>query len=409
MKILLNAIDFANAVKWATKQMDSRDDTAFVGLVVKDGEGYLYHENHASYFNAPIQISSVSYSKDEDNEGKAEIALSGRHLQKVASIVGRNDDSCEIVIDAENKVELVCGENTFTLPVVERVLSEIPTVEEIGMVPEYELFTTAKSLGAICDMSAPGSLPMVENVTLTFYPDDDSPHMVLKSTDRFAMGEISLKYTPSKDGVFDTFKNVLKSEQEDAYNLFMPQSFATAFTPGKDPEILSMVFQDENSRFGYQFSDGRIALHSMTSISVPWETKDQKDRALKADRQFLYLDTKAITRAIQDIKTLSGQSEAISISHDKKDNGHVTVSDYMDRNSINVPLLDSRFTKGYEGKVWIPILPDVLVKSLSPVSTEEVELSFVTNKEPLVLRNSDGGVAYHDLFALSATVTMSNA
>ena len=87
MKLTVDAKTFVDAIQWATKSFDGKNDRAFVALsVTKKGEAFLAHSNSTSYMKRYFTVVETELEEDE-----LVIALEGRFMQVLPSAIDTSE------------------------------------------------------------------------------------------------------------------------------------------------------------------------------------------------------------------------------------------------------------------------------------------------------------------------------
>lgn len=380
MKITVDAESLVSGVKFVSKNFDNKDDAAFIALVVGDGEGYLLHENAVSLLKAPIKISQITYGKGEEEE-EVRMALNGAFLQKLASVLSRIKGEVTLSKNLKKKtspLNVTAPTGRFTIPVFDSKVPDLKKFDSLGFVDNYEYFDSLSRLSKICDLKHGIDIPIITVITLTF--DVESKSITMVATDRYALGEMKMSFTPGDD----------KEWLEENPTIFIPVEFSTLISPEKDGGSVNLIREPKSKKFGYAFDDGRVAMFSLKSVEKHFDHTSQKDKVLETINTTFLLPTRSLKQAISSISSLAWEENNIFLN--LTEDGEVTITDSHEQNVISLPV-DAIETvdeeSAPEGDIRLAFVREVLNKGLSPITADEVVFGFLSEKAPVALRNAD--------------------
>lgn len=378
MKITADAESFVSGVQFVSKSFDSKNDKAFIALVVKDGEGYLSHENVSSFMKAPIDLVNVDFAKGEDQKD-LRLALSGVFLQKLASVL--SSVKGEVVFSKDLKkpnspLKMVAPTGRFTIPVFDSKIPDLHKIDTLGYIDDYSYFDTLARLVKVCDYKHETRHPLLAAITVTFKPDNDK--VVFMATDRYAMGEVTLDFTPvDEEGWF-----------EENPNIFIPSEFATLIPASKTGGTVTLVRDPKTKMYGYSFDNGRVALFALKNISNPLQYVSQKVDALNSINTTFLAPLATLKKALSSVSALSWEEKNIYLNLSK--DGEMSITDEHQENVISVPIENFEIKDENEPEdIRISFVREVIVASLSPITSDSFQIGIKNSKAPVVMRNID--------------------
>lgn len=353
-KITVDSNSFVEAVQWATKSFDAKDDKAFVALKVSAaGRGSLSHSNPTSYLKNDFQI----LSSDLESGDEISLALEGRFLQRLA---GALDAKGPADLEYKNNVlTLKSRSGKFTLPVFNSRLPKEPEFVKVGEVDDTEYFDSVQRLAKLTDVASAQLMPILGTVDIR--PDLEENRLVMMATDRYSLGEISIDFTPSDENVdfFNKFENLL-----------LPYESAVLIAPSKGlTSSVELIFSEEaGDKFGYRFADGRVALFSMKAAQ-PLQYEALKTNATNLVKNSVQLNTRDLQKAIATISNLAWDENEIYLEitpdvfavHDSSRSNRLELE--TDDLSVEEPLT-------------VKFVRSVINKGFVPISTAKLNLKF---------------------------------
>jgi hypothetical protein len=390
MKLTVDAHNFVEAISWVTKSYDTKDDKAYVALVVNsEGEGLLSHSNPTSYMKGRLPVISVDF--DGDDADSAELALEGKFLQRLSSALGAAKGTIQLtkkLNDPKAPLDVKSPSGRFTIPMVTAKISEAPTVSKLGEVDDNEYFDSLQRLAKLCDPVNAGYLPVLGTVDLNLSADNSS--LTMMATDRYALGEIVVDFTP-EDGA--------EGLLEEIENLLLPQESAMLVSPSKGLSTsITLIHEAKGKKFGYSFADGRVALFSLSNTN-PIVYHSMKAAAAANTSNSLTVSTSELKKAIGIVSSLAWEEDSIWL--DITENG-LTVSDSNKTNTLAVDSENRIVSEDYRVKFVRPVINE----AFSPVSTAEMNLKWSDHKSAFVFESLlDDGSVVDNVFVLASPNT----
>lgn len=395
MKITINSKSFVDAVSWVTKSYDMKNDRAYVTLSIDaEGEGILSHANTNSYMKSNFSVVSVDF--DGDDKDSASFAVDGAYLKNLSNAIGSS--SGEVVISKKLKSEktslnVKTDLGRFTIPLLDYAVSEEPTFVEIGEVDDNDFFDSLTRIAKLCDSDNSGSSSFIGSVDFGFNVEDKTVNMF--ATDRYALGEISLDFSPSDNQDDDTVEDIVSK------HVLLPSSSATIIpaTKGVNTSI-TLIAEDSGDgtlRFGYSFPDSRIALFSLVNAATFPHTQAMKDKALKEVEHEITVETSDLKNAIRTISSLSPSEDDIYFTID---GDGLTVTDSAMSNSLQVDSKDVDYEN--EDEYRARFVRSVINEAFSPVSTSKMKLKWGSNSMAFVFEPlTEDGQSVENVFVMA--------
>lgn len=388
MKLTVDAKNFVESITWVTKNYDSKDDKAYVALVVsEDGESYLSHANQTSYIKHRLPLMSVDFAGDSDNE--AALALEGKFLQRLASALGTATGSVELsknLNKSNTSLDVKSSHGKFTIPVVDSTIAAAPEMTNLGEVDDNEYFDSIQRLAKLCDAVNAGYLPVLGTVDLKL--DAEEGKLSMMATDRYALGEIVIDFTPDAAA-----GEIL----EDLSNLLLPHENAQLVSPTKGLSTsITLVYEEEGKKFGYLFADGRVALFSLSNTS-PLAYSDLKKAASSKTKSSMTVSTNDLKKAIGIVSSLAWEEDSVWL--DISEDGELVVSD---SNQTNTLAVDSE-NAVTDTALRVKFIRPVINEAFSPVSTGKMNLKWADASNAFILEPVlDDGSAVENVFVLAS-------
>jgi len=384
MKLSLNAQGFVEAINWVTKNFDMKDDKAFIALHVdKDGNGYLTHENVTSFMKAPFSVGAV----DLDGKDSFKLALDGRYIQRLAGALGNIKGEITLSKDSANEkstLDVKGAGSRFTVPTFDSRISSEPTVKEIGDVNNVEYFDALQRLAKLCDVKNAGFMPVLETIDLQL--DNEEKTITLMATDRYSLGEIIMEFTPRSSAAEFIENNP---------HLFLTHQSAILVSPSKNlNEQLTLVTEEKSGKFGYSFTDGKLALFSLKSLE-PLLYGHLKTSSIEKVTNSFDLVVSDFKKAMGVVSSLAWEETDIYLEISKEG---LVVSDSTGNNTMKVDVTELET----DGDYRIKIVREIINSSLNPIATPEMRFHFSDQKGAIVLRSLlDNGKVNDNVFALA--------
>lgn len=385
MKTTINTLEFVNAVNWAIKSFDAKDDKAFVSLSLNsDGTGFLSHMNNTSFMKAPFTILDSEFEGEE----KAELALDARFLQKLASVLGGNNTGNVVLSkemdDNKSPLRLKTSAGRFTIPTVKANAYTEGELTTLGTVDDTEYFDSVQRLSKLCDVQNSGFFPALEVVDIQ--ADVENNVISMMATDRYALGEIKINFTPESEA---------ETYFEENPHLFLPHSVATLISPSKELQSsLTLVTEVKGGKFGYMFNDGRIALFALKTAE-PILYDSLKIKASEIVDSTISLNVNDFKKAIDTICALAWEENDIYLEI-KEDSLVVHDSNGTNRATVENVTVDT------DEEYSIKFVRSVLKDAFHPISTEKMNVKFKDKSSAFVLESIlDNGEVDENVFVLT--------
>lgn len=388
MKLTLETNNFVDAVMWATKSFDAKDEKSYVVLSVdEDGVGKLIHVNQSSYMSAPLSIETSDFSND--NESSALIALDGNFLQRLAGSISKfgGDIVLSKSLDKKNQpLSAKVGTSKFTIPVLRLVPDDEPELTKVGDVNDQEFFDTLQRLAKLCSPASADSGLATRSVALNL----DEENIIGMATDSYSLGEITIDYTPTK-----------KKDKLEFNIVLIPSNVATMITPSKDSSaMVDLVYDKSSKKFGYRFADNRLALFSLDQAS-PIIYEELKANVQSSVEHSVTIDSRELRNAIGTISSLAWDEVDVKIQIDGENN-IIRVTDENENNKIELNAHSMDFDEIDD----ITFMRMTINQAFSPISTELLRLSFSNSESACILEPIlDDGSVDENVFALAIPST----
>jgi len=363
MKITIDSNVFAQAITWATKDYDDKNDKAYVILNVnKNGEAYLAHRSVKNYLKAPFSLATVDLS--DESEKTVELPLGGSFLKAFAKTLQAGDVVTLQRDPVKDLNHLTCktGSGKVRIPVLtlldERTYKE-PKFIELGTTNNGEWFDALTKIGDLTDEAA--GLQAQFNAVHTHIDEDE---VILAGTDRFVVGEERVKFTRSENFPEDFDEQIL-----------IPRDVAKLITSGKNSDQeLTLIYDDKNKAFGYKFDDGRLGIFQLLNVKAIERKRFDAFKAITESGSFIKISKSDLQNKISYVNQLVRDEEEINlvIQHDG-----VTVSDNDNQTTYLIPLtlVDGTEIDG-KASYKLRFSRKKMEKSLKPISTKEIQLGW---------------------------------
>lgn len=383
MKISLKAKDFTESINWVTKGLDVKDESSFTSLYV-DKEGRVFFIASSSQFYKKSSVESISVKSD----GEFHISFNPKFIQKLSGALSGSDD--EITIEKSDKknsqLKVSSPHGNFTVPVMRAKPETNIKLTTIAEVSEQEFFEALTSVAPIANSSS-DSAEAVGTVSLAIGDSDDGDESItFMATDAFSLGEVVIDCSIKK-----------KDFDKDEINLdaiLIPKASALMIpAPKSSINSMDIVFDSKGKRFGYSFTDGRVAIFGLDR-SNPIIYKKMKDNIVKLADAHIDLSLDALKKSIGTISSLAWEEVDIRLVLNK-DNKVLEIRDNTDSNSIEVPIDEMSYDG--DSEVDLKFMRDVIKSAFSPISSSQMRLNFTSdgNTKACVFRPilEDGSVS----------------
>lgn len=365
MKLILDTKSFVDAIAWVSKTLDTKNDKSYIALVVNaNGNGYVSHTNGLSYIKCEVQVDSVELEPGRDG---VSLALDGAYVKRFASTFRDFGDPLTFTKELDDpraSLSVTRPQENYTIPIVDSVIGAEPKYETIGSVSDAEFFDALTKLTKLTDPVNSGIVGAVGAVDLLVDADEET--VTLMATDRYALGEIILPFTPESGAQF--FENV--------ENLLLPAERAGLIAPSKGQvDQVELLHEAKSSKFGYRFPDGRIVLFAL-STSDPLPYGPLKDNA-ETDSSALVSVTE-LRNALSAISNLAYAEADIVLNMTK--NGLI-VSDVNELNTRRVTIQGS---EGIGEGLRVEFTRSILNEALVPLSSNRVNIKWKSEFAPFI-------------------------
>jgi len=394
MKITINSKSFVEAVSWVTKSYDTKNDRSYIALSIdSEGEGVLSHANANSYMKSNYSVVSVDF--DGDDQDNAVFSVDGAYLKNLANAIGSSGG--DFVISKKLKAERTSLDvktnlGKFTIPLLDQTVASEPEFVEIGEVDDNEFFDSLTRIAKLCDSDNSGSSSFIGSVDFGF--DTEEKTVKMFATDRYALGEISLDFSPSEEED-DTVDEIVSK------HILLPSNSANIVSSTKGINTsITLIAEDSGDgtlRFGYSFPDGRIALFSLVNAATFPHTKAMKDKALKEVEHEVTLETSDLKNAIRTISSLSPSEDDIYFTISSKG---LVVTDSTKSNSLKVDHdeIDYDNDEDYRAR----FVRSVINEAFSPISTNKMKLKWGSDSMAFVLEPiTEDGESVNNVFVMA--------
>ena len=393
MKAIFDAKSFVEAVNWATKSYDSKNDKAHVALFVDgDGTAYLSHSNLNSYMKSEINVVSVDFTGDKVDE--ASFAMEGKYVQRLASAISTTGQIAfsKKLSDAKTSLAVKTSAGNFTVPLLDSKIPDAPETVSLGEVDDKEFFDSMIRIAKLCDPANAGSNTFIGAVDLGF--DTKNETVSLFATDRYAMGEVVLGFSPDEDDDEET-ESFIKD------HILLPHASAVLVQPTKGVDSsITLIGEEGNSgnlRFGYSFPDGRVALFSLMNAERFEFLDNMKKKVSESVENSISVPTSELAGAIRVISSLAWEEDDVYFTISKDG---LVVSDGNNTNKVNVAHTEIDYDLDEEYRARF--VRSVINEAFSPISTGTVKLKWGSSSTAFVLAPvTDDGQELETVFVMA--------
>lgn len=355
MKIISNAKLLSEAIQWSTRGMDMKNDNSFVVLdVEKSGKVTFSHTGESTYMLSPLAVSSVHENNDD-----MRIPLSGQYLSRMVSVLKRINSDVELSYDQDSdatvSVKSQDGTISLSVPVFDSSAPKKPKTTVLGEVDGVEFFDYLHRLSKICDSANAGISGAIGAIDVNISAKNSM--ITMMATDRYVMSVVGVPFSPDADLESSSFN--------DKHFLVPQQAVSLVSQPKLSDSDVTLLTETTGSKFGYEFSNGSVALFALKdSEPVPY-TSAVKNANSRLSSQCT-VDTTALKNAVESVLSLSWEDNNALISIGKD-----TVTAY-DSHKKNVFTMDSADFEG-EGTI-LKFKRDIIIDSFSPIKYPRIKL-----------------------------------
>lgn len=383
MKLVLDTKSFVDAVSWVGKALDSKDDKAYIALVVDaDGQGFISHTSGTSFIKSEIKVNSVELEGDEEG---VNLALAAQFVKRFAATL--RDPQTPLTFskdlnDERTSLTVTRPQENYTIPLLAARIGSQPKYEVLGTIDDGEYFDTVTKLAKLTDPVNAGMYPAIGTVDIKLNPEDKS--VTVMATDRYALGEIVLPFVPNdKADFFKENKNILIAE-----------SSASLISPSKGKvDAVELIYDEKSNKFGYNFADGRLVLFSpSTADAIPYTAIKNKSENTVGSALLSIVEFR---NAVGAVSNLAYDETSIIITIGKKG---ITVSDTKGSNSLRV---SAEEIEGLDDVLTVRFTRSILNEALSPISTNRVKFKWKDASDPFIFEPVyDDGTSADNVFLL---------
>lgn len=364
MKITTDSQKLIDAINWASKTTGANDDTVVLE-VTDEGEASLSHMGSDSYMRAPLALSIAA-------DGDAvRVPLDGTHLNRVTSGLKLIPGDVELNVTGEGTsrtltiTSLHHKSTRFRVQAYSSRPAAAPTFIKLGEISDAEYFESLKGIHNAAAHEEEANTAALRSIDLSFSDDK----LVMMATNRWALAEITLDFT--KDAEVD---DDLISE-----HFLLPRDVAASITPTKDAtEQVEVVYDESTKKFGYRFSDGRIALFGLNDgTPIPYE-RTKTDAAKDVDREA----TVELNDLKAKIRTISSFPESDGTVHWSLTTDLFEIHDKSHENSMQI---DANIDLADDDSASLIFIQAVLDVAIGVIRTQRVKLKWSANQSHILV------------------------
>lgn len=365
MKAIVDAKSLSAAIAWVTKHYDLKKEKNFVELYVNaNGEGYLSHQSTNAFLRAPFKINSCEFATD-DNEVK--LPIDGRYLKSLGSAIEMSDNIQMSKNSNKTTVITVAAKSVgkFSIPIVSAVeTKKQPKWTTFGFIDDQEFLSTLNRVAKICENRKDNIVDFTSIVKIM--PDVKNKTLCLLATDRYTMASVKLNYEPE-----DTEENKLIIDSLGNNGILFPREAATSVMPTKGVSapvvLITEKLAGSNIRFGYEFPDGRVFLHSLVASNYP-DVDKVLNHTKENVNQSMFLDTGATVTAMGRLGQLVWDEDKHYFTFNAK-SAHIGNS-----NGSTVLSIPTKEHKMDEQKITIAFMRSIISSAISVINTSMVKV-----------------------------------
>lgn len=369
MKIKFEVSDFVAAVNWVTKGLDMKEESSFTSLHIDEDENVTLVST-SSRFYKKVQVDTESVDLDGENE--FQVSFDSRYIQKLSGALGgAAQGSLVFSKDTKKKtspLRVKSSHGSFTVPEVRSKAVVDQELVVIAEVSEQEFFETLNSLAPIAN-AATDSADAMGTVALKIAEDDDGQGKItFMATDTFALGEMSIDCDIEDHG--------LKDDDLNLEAILIPKSSALMVpTPKDSPNSIQIVYNKKSKRFGYVFTDNRVALFSL-DLSDPILYQKMKSNIVKMADASVTVSLPELKKAINVVSSLAWEEVDVRLVLDKE-KSVLRVKDNTDSNSVEVAVDSIDYDRDEE--IDVKFMRNVIKAAFNPIVSSEMKFYFASN------------------------------
>lgn len=377
MDITIDGKDFKNAINWVTKGFDTSNDRGYVVLSLdKDGHAFLAHRSETSYMKSSLQLLSADIDDElKKGEDSIKLTLNGSYLMKLAKVIDERD-AIKLHKDDDKKSQLEgsSSKSSYTIPLVDLVNSERifkePDFIRLGTVNNFEWFDSLIKNSELTDEELEQMQAQFAAVHLFF--DDKS--VIMASTDRYVAGERRV------DFVRDSSLQELPDGVKDTQLLLRKHDAKIIGIDKGNTDDVTIIFNKDNASFGYEFSDGRIAVFQLVDAQpIGRGVFEQFKKNLDKKAGSINIVKDSMVREYNNIKQLAFDENIIVFTIDKS---ILTIADITGSNTGEITIkyngeFDSDFELKFDRKE--------LDKAFKQISSSQFEFTWNEEKNNVMI------------------------
>lgn len=385
MKITTDSQQLIDSINWASKTAGANDD-AVVLEVTDEGEASLSHLGADSYMRAPLPLSVAA-------DGDAlRVPLDGTHLNRVTAglklipgdvelnVTGKGTSRTLTITSLQNKA------SRFRVPTYSSSHAAAPTFSKLGEISDAEFFESLKGIHNAAAHEEEANTAALRSIDLAFSENK----LVMMATNRWALAEITLDFTKDED--FD-------SEQLPEHFL-LPRDLAASIAATKDATAqVEIIYDATTQKFGYRFSDGRIALFGLNDGNPIPYGRTKTDAAKGVDREA----TVDLSDLKAKIRTISSFPESDGTVHWSLTPDLFEIHDKSHENSMQI---DANIDLAGDDSAKLVFIQAVLEVAIGVIRTQRVKLKWSANQSHiLVVPVLDDGSDSASVFAFAGATS----
>lgn len=370
MKFKVNSSELVSMLKIATKGHDSRDDSSFIYMKIKNNKLHVISRCQSAYFSGSVEVNNVEIDEDEPNI----YYVDGEVLKKLAGIFPTAPINIEFEVNKDSRVFVAKYTGSkFKLPIISD-MEEIaqPQISPLGMVQATEFMSMLNSLLKIVDSDPSAQEHPSSCLHLTFTNDK----MMSMATDRFTIAELTKEFSGDQS-----------LEGEEVVLMKHPQASLLSKT-ANPAEVLRLAYSDEY--FGYVDGAGNLALVGRTDLDP---LQYEQIKSLAGHDHHVVMECSGLKDALSTISKLSFANNSIIMYLDADEKSCKLSSIAGD--VITVPITDLDIDES----ISVGFTRSVLQESLIPIDTDVVRMEWPAEGSTIYrLVPVDNGVDEDDVF-----------
>lgn len=353
MKFKVNSQDLVDTLRVATKGHDSRDTSSFLCLEIVDNKLKITSQCQSAFFTGDVDVDNLELTEDEVTN----YYVDGEVLKKLMGVFPTASVPIQFYMDETARVFVISYTGSkFKLPVVSDTMAlSRPEVEELGLIQATEFMDMLNSLLKIVDTSTGSQSHPTSCLHLIF----NDKNMTTMATDRFAIAELTYKFTGSKANL---------ETNPDTYLIKLQQ--ANLLNKNANPaEVLKVLSSKEY--LGYEDGDGNISLVGRTNLT-PLNYAGLKSQA-SSDHNIV-VNVSDLKDILSTISKVSFSSNTVILELNNEDNSATLSSQAGD--TIVLPIVNSDMKKDKT----VTFTRSILQEALIPLSTDKVKIEWSSNE-----------------------------